>query len=47
MLSEAKHLWTSSADVHHEYREILRFAQDDKPVLFRNDRHKIAHRFSP
>jgi hypothetical protein len=47
MLSEAKHLWTSFADVRHEYPEILRFAQDDKPLLFRNDRNKVAHRFSP
>jgi hypothetical protein len=47
MLSEAKHLWTSFDGDHDERSEILRIAQDDKPLSFRNDGHKIAHWFSP
>ena len=47
MLSEAKHLWTSFGGDHDERSEILRFAQDDKPLLFWHDGHKIAHRLSP
>jgi len=47
MLSEAKHLWTSFGGDGDERSEILCFAQDDKPLSFRHDGDKIAHRFSP
>ena len=46
MLSEAKHLWTSFDSIRMNGPEILRFAQDDKPVLFWQEGHKIAHWFA-
>ena len=47
MLSEAKHLWTSFGGDRDERSEILRFAQDDKPLHSATTATKSRTAFRP